>query len=59
MKWTTIVAPLVFLAAIDFLRRTVLPELLQAWPGEILLAGIILFATLMFSETIFGRIERM
>jgi len=59
LKWTTIVAPLVFLAAIDFLRRTVLPDLLQAWPGEILLGGIILFATLLFSETIFGRVERM
>jgi nitrate/nitrite-specific signal transduction histidine kinase len=59
LKWTTIVAPLLFLAAIDFLRRTVLPELLQAWPGEILLGGIILFATLLFSETVFGRIERM
>jgi signal transduction histidine kinase len=59
LKWTTIVAPLVFLALIDFLRRTVLPDLLQSWPGEILLAGLILFATLLFSETIFGRIERI
>jgi hypothetical protein len=59
LKWTTIVGPLVFLALIDFLRRTVLPEPLRGWLGEILLGGIILFATLLFSETIFGRIERM
>ena len=59
LKWTTILAPLMFLAVVDFLGRTVLPDLLQAWPGDILLAGIILFATLLFSETIFGRIERM
>ncbi|HEY3063595.1 MAG TPA: hypothetical protein VGL99_31870, partial [Chloroflexota bacterium] len=59
LKWTTIVGPLVFLALIDFLRRTVLPEPLRGWLGEILLGGIILFATLLFSETIFERIERM
>jgi nitrate/nitrite-specific signal transduction histidine kinase len=59
LKWTTIVGPLLFLLAIDILRRTVLPELLEGWPGEILLAGIILFATLLFAETIFGRVERM
>src|SRR5918911_1611408 len=59
LKWTTVIAPLVFLALVDYVRRTVQPELLQAWPGEVLLAGVVLFATLLFSETIFGRIERM
>src|SRR5918912_2161051 len=59
LKWTTVVAPLLFLAAVDYARRTFQVELLQAWPGEILLAGVVLFATLLFSETIFGRVERM
>src|SRR5918912_2191761 len=59
LKWTTVVAPLLFLAAVDYARRTFQVELLQAWPGEILLAGVVLFATLLFSETVFGRIERM
>src|SRR5919202_146648 len=59
LKWTTIVAPLVFLVLVDAARRTVLPELLQAWPGDVLLGGVVLFAVLLFSESIFGRIERM
>src|SRR5918912_1730416 len=59
LKWTTVVAPLLFLAAVDYARRTFQVELLQAWPGEILIGGVVLFATLLFSETIFGRVERM
>lgn len=59
LKWTTIIAPLVFLLAIDLVRRTLAPELMRAWPGDLLVAGIVLFAALIFSETVFGRIERM
>jgi nitrate/nitrite-specific signal transduction histidine kinase len=59
LKWITVVGPLVFLALVDAVRHSVDPDLLHAWPGTILIAGVVLFATLVFSETIFGRIERM
>ncbi|MBV9893157.1 MAG: GAF domain-containing protein [Chloroflexi bacterium] len=59
LKWTTIVAPLAFLVLVDALRRTVRVDFLQAWPGDLLIGGIVLFAVLLFSETVFGRIERM
>jgi nitrate/nitrite-specific signal transduction histidine kinase len=59
LKWTTIVAPLVFLAVVDLIRRNLQPELMQSWPGELVVAGVVLFGVLLFSETVFGRIERM
>jgi nitrate/nitrite-specific signal transduction histidine kinase len=59
LKWITIVGPLVFLALIDYIRHALQPEMLQAWPGDLLIGGVVLFAVLMFSETVFGRIERM
>jgi nitrate/nitrite-specific signal transduction histidine kinase len=59
LKWTTIVAPLVFLIVVDLVRRNLQPELMQSWPGELLVAGVVLFGVLLFSETVFGRIERM
>jgi nitrate/nitrite-specific signal transduction histidine kinase len=59
LKWITVVGPLVFLALVDAVRHTIDPNLLHAWPGTIMIGGVVLFATLLFSETIFGRIERM
>src|SRR5919205_3335526 len=59
LKWLTIVGPLVFLAVVDIARRSLQPELMQSWIGEVLIFGVILLAVLLFSDTIFGRIERM
>jgi nitrate/nitrite-specific signal transduction histidine kinase len=59
LKLTTIFAPLVFLLVLDFVRRNVQPELMQSWPGELLVAGVVLFGVLLFNGSVFGRIERM
>jgi sensor histidine kinase YesM len=59
LKWTTIIAPLVFLALVDLTRRRLPSELLQSWVGDVLVVGVVLFGVLLFSETVFGRIERM
>jgi nitrate/nitrite-specific signal transduction histidine kinase len=59
LKWLAIIAPLLFLAVVDFVRRTVQPDLMQSWVGAVLVGGVILFAALLLSESIFGRIERM
>ena len=59
LKWITVVVPLVFLALVDYIRRFLEPEVLQGLPGDILIGGVVLFSVLMFSDTVFGRIERM
>jgi nitrate/nitrite-specific signal transduction histidine kinase len=59
LKWLTIVAPIVFLVIVDYARRTLDPELMQSWVGDVLVGGLVLFAVLLFSESVFGRIERM
>ncbi len=59
LKWLTIVGPLVFLAVIDFARRTWQSANPQSWTGDVLVGAIVLAAALMFSDTVFGRVERM
>ena len=59
LKWTTIIAPVLFLGLVEVIRRRLGPELLQSWIGDVLEAGVVLFGALLFAETIFGRIERM
>ncbi len=59
LKWLTILAPLLFLAALELLRVFVQPALFRAWPGYLLLAGLVVLGTLFFSEAIFSVIERL
>jgi nitrate/nitrite-specific signal transduction histidine kinase len=59
LKWLTIVGPLVFLAVIVAARRLVQSELFSSLLGDLLLFGFLLAAVLLFSGTVFGRIERM
>ena len=59
LKWLTVVGPIVFLAIVDYARRMLEPGLIQSWIGDLLVGGVVLFAVLLFSETVFGRIESM
>ena len=59
LKWLTIVGPLLFLAVVDFARRTLQPANPQSWTEDVLVAAVVLAAMLVFSDTVFGRIERM
>ncbi|HET6314973.1 MAG TPA: GAF domain-containing protein, partial [Chloroflexota bacterium] len=59
LRWLTVVAPLVFLVLVDVVRRNVRSELLQSWVGDALVLGVVLFGVLLFSDSVFGRIERM
>lgn len=59
IKWLTILAPLLFLAALELLRLFVQPALFRAWPGYLLLAGLVVLGTLFFSEAIFSVVERL
>lgn len=53
LKWTTILAPLLFLGGLDLLRRRVAPEFFATWQGYVLTGAIALIAVLLFSMTIF------
>jgi signal transduction histidine kinase len=59
LKWLAVLAPLLFLAALELIRHFLLPDLFHAWPGYLLLAGVILLGTLFFAETIFGIVNRL
>jgi signal transduction histidine kinase len=59
LKVVAILGPLLFLAIIELVRVAAGPDMLRAWPGYVLIAGVILIATLFFAEAVFGVIGRM
>ncbi|MBX6341981.1 MAG: GAF domain-containing sensor histidine kinase, partial [Thermomicrobiaceae bacterium] len=59
LKWIAILAPLLFLAAIEILRDALSATLFESWPGYLLLAGVVLLGTLFFAEAVFSIIGRM
>lgn len=59
LKWTAVVAPLLFLAALEALRVVVGPVLPGRWPGYILLGGVVLLGALFFAEAVFRIVGRM
>lgn len=59
LKWLAIVAPLGFLALIEFARRALVSTGAPPWLIYPLLAGIALLAVLAFSEAIFAVIRRL
>jgi nitrate/nitrite-specific signal transduction histidine kinase len=59
LKLLAVFAPLLFLAAVDLVRHVVAPDLFTAWPGYVLLAGIVLVGTLFFAEAVFGVVGRL
>jgi signal transduction histidine kinase len=59
LKWLAVLAPLLFLAALELIRHLVAPELFEAWPGYLLLGGAVLLGTLFFAEAIFTLVNRL
>lgn len=60
LRWFSVVGPLVFLFLLDAMRHLVFPDLLHGWwGGDLLVAGAILLAVLLFSETVFGFTGKM
>lgn len=59
LKWLAILAPLLFLSALDIVRHVLYPSLLHAWPGLLLIFGLVLLGTLFFAESLFSVIDRM
>ena len=58
LKLLAILAPLLFLGALQLARQVISPAFFQGWPGYLLLAGIVL-GTLFFAEAIFGVVGRL
>lgn len=58
LKWLGVLVPLAFLAMVDTIRHFFYPELLHAWPGYVLLAGIVVGGALLFSEAMFAVVAR-
>lgn len=59
LKWVAILGPLLFLVILELARNIWAPGVLGAWPGYLLIAGIVLIGTLFFSEAIFGVFGRL
>lgn len=60
LKWVAIVGPLLFLGLLDTGRHVIYPELLHDWwGGNLLVAGAVLLAVLLFAETVFAFIGGM
>lgn len=59
LKRLAILAPLVFLVALELARQFILPGLVTGWPQYVILLGIVLIGVYLFAETIFSVIGRM
>src|SRR5579884_3422806 len=59
LKWLAVLAPLVFLGAIEAIRFALLPGFAGSSAGYALYGGALLVGTLSFAEAIFGVIGRM
>lgn len=58
LKWLSILAPIVFIVAVELARTVIFRDVLAGWPGYLLLAGVVLIGVLFFSEAIFSVIDR-
>lgn len=58
LKLLATVAPLLFLAALEVLRRTVAADFFATWRGTFLLGALLLVGTLIFTQAIFGLVGR-
>lgn len=59
LKWIAVLAPVLFLSVIEIIRWTTAPGIFDAWPGYLLIGLVVLLATLLFAEMIFGIIGQM
>lgn len=58
LKWIAVLAVLVFLLLLEYVRQSIFP-FLQTWQGRLLLDGVIFAGALFFFGAMFHLIERM
>ncbi len=59
LKWLAILAPLLFLVALELVRQVLLPSTVEGWVGYLLLLIVVLIGTYLFAQMIFSVIGRM
>ncbi|MBI4329077.1 MAG: GAF domain-containing protein, partial [Chloroflexi bacterium] len=59
LRWIAVVAPLLFLATVDFVRHFLFPNQLHTWVGFLSTYALIGSAIVLFSLLIFGFIARL
>jgi nitrate/nitrite-specific signal transduction histidine kinase len=59
LKWLAILAPFLFLIALELVRRLIFPGLIEGWLQYLLISAIVLVGIYLFAETIFSVIGRM
>lgn len=57
LKWLSVGVPIIFVLALVLIDRFVAPEILNSWPGFLVIAVIIICASLGFSEMVFNLIN--
>lgn len=59
LRWTTIVAPILFLGVFTYVAHSLFDELLDSWIGFALMLSLSAVVVSLFSYVVFGIIERL
>lgn len=59
LKWLAVAAPVLYLGALEILRRAVAPDFFRSPPGSLLLGALLLAGVFFFAESIFGVVGRL
>jgi signal transduction histidine kinase len=59
LKWLAVLAPFLVLLGVELVRQATAPSLFVGWSGFLVLAVGLLLASLLFSEVIFGVVNRL
>ena len=59
LRWVAVLAPLLFLGALELMRQVVIPSAFVGWFGSALLLLLIALAVFLFSTGVFGVLSNM
>ncbi len=59
LRWTTIVAPILFLGVFTYVAHSLFESLLESWIGFALILALAAVVVALFSHLVFGIIERL
>ncbi len=59
LRWTTIVAPILFLGVFTYVAHSLFESLLESWIGFTLILALAAVVVVLFSQLVFGIIERL
>ncbi|MDO8614326.1 MAG: GAF domain-containing sensor histidine kinase [Dehalococcoidia bacterium] len=59
LRWTTIVAPILFLGVFTYVAHSLFEPLLESWIGFTLILALAAVVVALFSHLVFGIIERL